>query len=366
MILYLDGLFYKGSGIGRYYESLTKELAKKGIKIITSVPRRLRDQFGIDFANIPNIEPIFVDYEKFSIKGFFKHSSLLKSLGGKVDIFFYPHINLPYYIPRNTIVTIHDLRPFTEWWDRNQIKRSIFKFFLKRAVCYSKDVVAISETTKNDILMIYPDVEHKIKVIYEFIDEKFYSRTNDKALVADPYILFIGNRKIHKNIKNLILAFNNIKNKLNLKLVIAGTKDAGIEKDEIDLLIDKLNLKKDIVEFVCPDDNTILNLYSNAKLFVFPSLYEGFGLPPLEAVALNTPVIMSDILILKEIFGASGYYFNPLDPQDIAEKILEVLTNKELRQSLLDKQKERLFFFDKDKIIDQHIELFCQCVKYCN
>jgi len=134
----------------------------------------------------------------------------------------------------------------------------------------------------------------------------------------------------------------------------------------VDILKNELQLQDRIIEFLSPDDDTLINLYANADLFVFPSLFEGFGLPPLEAVALNTPVIMSDIPILKEIFGASGYYFNPLDPQDMAGKILEVLTNKELRQSLLDKQKERLLFFDKDKIIDQHIELFYQCVKHCN
>ncbi len=363
MILYIDGLFYKGFGIGRYYESLTKELAKKGINIITSVPRRLRDQFEKDFADIPNIEHIFVDYEKFSIKGFFKHSSLLKSLEGKVDVFFYPHIDLPYYIPRNTIVTIHDLIPFAEWWDRNQIKRSIFKFFLKRAVGHSKDVVAISETTKKDILMLYPNLERKIKVIYRFIDEKFYPRTNDKALVVDPYILFIGSRKIHKNIKNLILAFNNIKNKLNMKLVIAGPKDAGIQKDEINSLIDKLNLKNDIIEFVCPDDNTILNLYSNANLFVFPSFYEGFGLPPLEAIACGCPAITSNIPVLQEILGYNIACFDPHSIDDISEKLLSVLTDKRKREDLLCIGKEQLKKFDKDKIINEHLRLFEGMIK---
>jgi hypothetical protein len=127
--IYLDGLFYKGSGIGRYYESLTKEFAKRGIKIYTCVPNNLINDFEKDFSNIPNIEPIFVDYDKFSVKGFFKQSEILKKIEKEVTLFFYPHVNLPYYIPKNTVITIHDLRPLTQFWDRNEIKRKVFIFF---------------------------------------------------------------------------------------------------------------------------------------------------------------------------------------------------------------------------------------------
>ncbi len=360
---YIDGLFYKGSGIGRYYESLIKELAKKDIEIITCAPKRLKNDFEKDFAGVPNIKPIFVDYEKFSIKGFFNHSKLLKSLEGKVDIFFYPHINLPYYIPKNTIVTIHDLIPLTEWWDRNWIKKRIFKIFFKRAVNYSRGIITISETTKKDILRFYPNIESKIKVIYEFIDEKFYLKINDKALVATPYILFVGNRKVHKNIKNLIIAFNNIRNKLDIKLVIAGVKDINVQKDEVDLLIKNLNLKNDILEFVSPDDKTLLNLYSNATLFVFPSLYEGFGLPPLEAISCGCPTITSNIPVLKEILGEKIACFNPYSVDDIAEKMLFYLKNKEKREELLLIGEERLKFFNKDKIMDEYLKYFKQIIE---
>jgi len=361
--IYIDGLFYKGSGIGRYYESLIKELAKKDVKIITSVPKRSKNDFEKDFAGIPNIKPIFVDYEKFSIKGFFNHSKLLKSLESKVDIFFYPHINLPYYIPKNTIVTIHDLIPLTKWWDGNWIKRRIFRIFFKRAINYSRGIITISETTKKDILRFYPNIESKIKVIYEFIDEKFYLKINDKALVATPYILFVGNRKVHKNIKNLIIAFNNIRNKLDIKLVIAGVKDINVQKDEVDLLIKNLNLKNDILEFVSPDDKTLLNLYSNATLFVFPSLYEGFGLPPLEAISCGCPTITSNILVLKEILGEKIACFNPYSVDDIAEKMLFYLKNKEKREELLLIGKERLKFFNKTKIMDEYLKYFKQIIE---
>lgn len=281
MKLYIDGLFYKGSGIGRYYESLTKEFAKRGIRIYTCVPKKLKDEFEKDFKDVSsNIQPIFVDYAKFSIKGFITQSKILKKLEGEVDLFFYPHINLPLYVPSNTIVTIHDLRPLTDFWDRDEIRRKIFLFYLKRALKKSKIIITISNKVADELKNRFLISTDRLKVIYEFIGDKFYNiDLSQKPIVEEEYILFVGNKKKHKNLKNLVLAFDKIKDKAKVKLVIAGSKDRKI--DEVDELVDKLNLKSHIVEFIAPSDEVIINLYQHAKLFVFPSLFEGFGLPPL-------------------------------------------------------------------------------------
>ena len=290
MKIYIDGLFYKGSGIGRYYESITKELAKRDVEIITSVPKRLKNDFEKDFAGISNIEPIFVGYEKFSLKGPWKQLSVLKNLEKKVDLFFYPQINLPIYIPENTIVTIHDLIPFTEWWNRDEFKRKIYKILMKKAVLKSKKIISISKATKNDLIHYYEkfNIENKIEVIYEFIDDKFVNFQKPRGfLIKEDYFLFVGNRKKNKNLKNLILAFDKIKDKVNFKLVIAGRRDSGVNKDEIDELIENLNLRNFIIEFLNPTDEDLINLYTYAQLFVFPSFYEGFGLPPLKPLAVG-------------------------------------------------------------------------------
>lgn len=358
--LYIDGLFYRGSGIGRYYESLTKEFAKRGISIVTCVPERLKKDFEKDFAGVPNIEPMFVDYEKFSLKGLWKQSSILKDLENKVDLFFYPHINLPFYVPRNTIVTIHDLRPFTRWWDRSELKREMYKILMKRVVSKSKKIITISNTMKEGLMDCYKnmELENKINVIYEFIDDKFVNFQRPKeSLVKENYFLFVGNRKKHKNLKNLILAFNKIKNEINCKLVITGRKDTGVSRDEIDELIEKLNLKNFIIEFLNPADEDLINLYSYAQLFVFPSFYEGFGLPPLEAISCDCPAIASNIPVLKEILGKDIACFNPYSVDDITEKLLLVLRSNEKRQQLLQEGRERLKLFEKDKIINEYIRV---------
>jgi glycosyltransferase involved in cell wall biosynthesis len=362
MNLYIDGLFYKGSGIGRYYESLTKELAKRGIKIYTCVPNTLRNEFEKDFSNIPDIEPIFVDYEKFSLKGFFTQSKILKQLEEEVYLFFYPHINVPYYIPKNTIITIHDLRFLTQFWDRNEIKRKIFIFYLKRALKHSTKIIAVSNTVAKELKQNFKVSDKKIEIIYEFVDDKFNNQNqNYERIINKPYLLFVGNRKKHKNLILLVKAFAMIKGKIRHYLVIAGDKEK--ERDEVDILVEKLNIQERFIQFIKPSDEVIISLYKFADLFVFPSLFEGFGLPPLEAVSLGCPVILSDIPVLREIFGEAGFYFNPYSEEDLAKAILKVISNEEFKIGLLEKQKERLKIFDKNKIIEQYISLFERIIR---
>jgi len=357
MRLYIDGLFYKGSGIGRYYESLTKEFAKRGIKIYTCVCKNLKSNFEKDFAGISDIVPIFVDYEKFSIKGFFKQSKILKKLENEVDLFFYPHINLPYYIPQNTIATIHDLTPFTSYWDRNEVKRKIFLFYLKRALKYSAKIIAVTNTIANELKLTFKWLKKDIEVIYEFVEDKFtINYRQDKPIFNKPYLLFVGNRKKHKNIELLINAFSKIKHNIPHYLIIAGSKEK--DNDYVDISVKNLGVKDRVIEFIQPSDETIINLYTFADLFVFPSLFEGFGLPPLEAVNLGCPVILSDIPALREIFGESCLYFDPHNVNNLAETILKVIYDRNFRKELLKKQQERLKIFDKDRIINKYIELF--------
>jgi len=356
--LYIDGLFYKGAGIGRYYESLTKELAKRDIKIYTCVPKSLRDSFEKDFAVVSkNLEPIFVDYQKFSIKGFLTQSEILRKLERNIDIFFYPHVNLPLYVPKNIVTTIHDIIPFTEFWDRSTIKKYVFKFYLERALKKSTRIVVISKTVTQELVEKFNINSSKIKVIYVFIDDKFKQNFEiEKPIIQKDYILFVGNRKKHKNLKNLILAYNKIKDIAGVKLVIAGSKEK--DKDEVDELILSLNLKDYVIELISPPDKVIINLYQHAKLFVFPSLFEGFGLPPLEALSLGCPVIASNIPVLKEILGEEIACFNPYDIEDMAKKLLNAINDETYRLNLLRVGKERLKLFDKNRIIDEYIILF--------
>jgi len=200
-----------------------------------------------------------------------------------------------------------------------------------------------------------------MKVIYPFIDDKFLDKSNNKnqynKIVTGDYILFIGNRKKHKNLSQLIYAFNSIKDSFpNLKLVIAGKKDR--KEDDVNILREKLNIKDRLVEIISPSDEEILCLYKYAKTFILPSLYEGFGLPPLEAMAHGIPVIVSNIPVLKEICGNAAYFVDPYSSESIAQGIYKVLYNDNLRESLIEKGKKRINDFNSDKLINQYIKIY--------
>ncbi len=354
-ILYIDGLFYKGAGLGRYYELITKEFLKRGIKIYTCVPKSLERYFEEDFKDYKHIlEPVFVDYEKFSVKGFFNQGKILKKLEDKVDIFLYPQINLPYYIPKNTISVIFDLIPLTKYWRGSPLKTRAYLFYLKRALTYSKGIITSSDFVKKELTSMFE--LNKVKTIYAFIDDKFSKNQYTKPILKEDYILFVGNRKKHKNLKNLILAFNMIKEK-NLKLVIAGSYDKS-KYDEAKQTIKTLGIEDKVVEIERPSDEELISLYQHAKLFILPSLYEGFGLTLLEAISCGSVSISSNIEVLREIFGSSIACFDPFDTMDIAKKIDITLNNEEIRKKILGDAKSISIKYRKDAIIEEYLSYF--------
>ncbi|MDI3501798.1 MAG: hypothetical protein PWP22_1569 [Thermoanaerobacter sp.] len=333
MKIYLDGLFYKGSGIGRYYSNLVKLFSENNIEVVTAVPRRLKIEWLSEFSKYGSIEPIFVDYERFAFKHIIRHSMLIKKLKERKDleIFWFPHVNLPLCVPSKTIVTVHDVCPLTEWWDRGILKKAVFKMLVKRAINTASTVVVPSNFSKNALLNFFPEAKDKLKVIYNFIDVdsfKDYLTNCGSPIVDGKYILFVGNRKRHKNLKNLIVAFSKIATEIEHKLVIAGARDSMTEdKDEVDILISELGLNDRIQQIISPPDRIIFNLYKYADLFVFSSLYEGFGVPPLEAMMCGCPVLASNIPVLREVLGEDIACLNPHSPNDMALKIKEVCLN---------------------------------------
>jgi len=357
MTVYVDGLFYKGSGIGRYYEFLVTGLSKRGIKIVTAVPERLKDSFLGQFSANSMVEPIFVPYEKFALKSFTSQSSLLRSLENKVDWFLYPHINLPMFVPKNTIVTVHDLIPLTAYLDGSKAKASFFRSLVSRALQKAYRIIAVSETTKSQLVTMFPRSKDKTVVIYESYEERLVRivSTLDKQSVDGNYFLYVGNRKRHKNLGRVIEALSKIDGK-NIKFVIAGQKD-GAGPDEIETQVKDLNLENKVLFFVNPSDEVLASLYKGARFLIQPSLIEGFGLPPLEALSLGTPVLLSDIPIFREIYEDAAEYFDPLSVDDIARKIVK-WCDEDAEPTLDDERVAHVLAkFNGEKILDQYVAL---------
>jgi glycosyltransferase involved in cell wall biosynthesis len=252
----------------------------------------------------------------------------LKSKGSPLVVNFANTLPVFY---ENKIVTIHDIIPLK--YPVSYSYRKYYEIIFPLMIKYSKHIITVSEFSKKEISSYFGIDEQRISVIYNGISEKFKPQ---KFKNQEKYILSVSSIAYHKNFIKLIEAFLYLKTK-NIKLYIVGGVNERIFGKDSKKILNYIKNNENIKFLGRVNEDTLIQLYSNALCFVYPSLYEGFGLPPLEAQACGCPVVISDILVFKEIYGDSALYFNPLDPQDIANKIEEVINNKYLRDTLIKK-----------------------------
>jgi glycosyltransferase involved in cell wall biosynthesis len=203
-------------------------------------------------------------------------------------------------------------------------------------------VMTVSETSKRDILRFVNIPAEKIDVIYNAYDERFavepceedVTRVRERYQLHDEFVLYAGNVKPHKNLKRLIQAFHLVRGRglSHLKLILIG--DEISKYAELRRAVHQHQLHKYVRFLGYLPEETLAIMYRLAGVFVFPSLYEGFGLPPLEAMASGTPVVTSNVSSLAEVAGDAAVLVDPYDPQAIADGIYQVLTNDQLREEL--------------------------------
>jgi len=357
MRIYVDGLFYKASGIGRYYEFLIRGLSERGFEIYTAVPEHLKEEFSKDFCDLDSVKAFFVPYERFSPRAFFLQGQFLYSLRKKVSHFIYPHVNVPLWVPKNVIVTVHDLIPLTKYWEGSKLNRLIFKSFVSHSIRYATSVITISHQTERQVTELFPTADGKVVTIYRTFEPKLRQMAQDdlENPVGSPYFLYVGNRKKHKNLERVLKALSLVEES-ETKFVIAGPKEEN-EPDEIEELVEQLALRDRVQFFVNPSDDVLASLYKNARFLIQPSLIEGFGLPPLEALSFGVPVLLSDIPIFHEIYEDVPVYFDPLSVEDIAGK-LRRWVERNANLSLDPAKVSRILSkFDREKVLDSYISL---------
>lgn len=254
------------------------------------------------------------------------------------DNYFLGHIKKPF------VLTVYDMihEKYAEYFDNS------FDSINKRILCdKATKIIAISNSTKKDLIDIFEIPEEKIEVIYLATD--YDSITASKPnfdFKAMRYLLFTGNRYSYKNFFTFLIAVSSIlKNNSDLQLICTGPSFNTLEKR----WIKDLGIENKVKSYFCENDNELVYLYQNAESFIFPSLYEGFGFPLLEAFACNCPVISSNGGSLPEIAGNAAVYFNPKDIREIRQSIQNVLSDLTLKKELVDAGKIRLKDFSWDK-----------------
>ncbi|EOQ98068.1 glycosyltransferase, group 1 family protein [Leptospira wolbachii serovar Codice str. CDC] len=277
---------------------------------------------------------------------------------------FHPTYYHRYFLPllkkSNTkmVLTIHDCvhEIFPEFYGSNNFilrNREILSVAADKIVC-------VSHSTKADFLRLYSHIpEEKVSVIYNAGDLSKEPILNPSPFDKE-YLLFVGNRGEYKNFNFLLKAFSLIPKEKNLYLVCAGGKKFSPHEQ---YEINNMNLEKQVVHVSFSSETTLANLYRNAKLFIYPSLYEGFGIPILEAMSVGCPVFCSQINVFKEVAGDAAEFFDPLNPSALSDLLVESLDSIEKLNSLRVKGFTRVQNYSWEKCADSYLKIYKELSK---
>ena len=357
--------FARIGGVARYFTELLRynPLAELSLKYSDTI--YLQDQCFSKYKILPenHVYDTFLPGFNFKGKGFlrrsysklFKKNNLALSIHSlkknKFDI-FHPTYYEPYFLQhlkgKPFVLTVHDmiheLFPHFFLDDKDTIP---YKSLL---IPQADIIIAVSENTKKDILQFFPELKtEKIRVVYH---GSSFQQIND-SVKKERFILFTGGRALHKNFTAFAEAIAPLLAKHNFHLLCAGHPFTHEEK----LLLENLNIAdRAVCNYV--SDKKLVELYSKATVFVFPSLYEGFGIPILEAFACNCPAILSNTSSLPEIGGNAAVYFDPNSIEDMRHQIERVLISPSLQEEMMQKGKERFKLFSWKKCSEETMKVY--------
>ncbi len=357
-----DARMIEWSGVGSYSKNLLKALS--GIDTQNEYVLFCHPETVELIPEAPNFTKKLVKQPVFSLFRQFGWIDELKE--ANLDIFHSPHFVFPPVIPCPSVATIHDLIPLVvpavmpSRGDRFYYKRAN-----RSALGRVKGVIAVSECTKQDIIRFFGTSEEKIWVIYEAAAPEFREIKDESLLkivlnkygLQRPFILNVGNPKPHKNWTGLIRAFAELKKrKFEHKLVLVGPDDPRFLEPK--RLAGQLSLESDVIFIKFVEKEYLPMLYNAADVFVFPSFYEGFGLPPLEAMACGTPVVCSKAASLPEVVGDAALVIDPSDIRGLAAVVGNVISDESLRKSLREKGLARAAQFSWQRTAEQTLEVY--------
>ena len=354
----IDARKINDSGIGRYIRNLVpliiEELSEYNFNLLGDI----QEMNSFIWTKNDNIRLINCKLKNYSIS---EQINLVKFIPKNTNLYFAPFYNIPIFYSGKIVTTVHDVAHLVRP-EYSLLKKIYAKLMLNFVQSKSAFILTVSEFSKNEILK-YIKVKNKdkIKVIYNGIGNDWLHASKGLNPYIKPYLLYVGNIKPHKNLISLLNAFELIKDKIPHDLVIIGRKEGFITGDYN--VFQKAIQLEDRISFTgLIDDNMLKQFYSHTDALVFPTLYEGFGLPVIEAMACRCPVIASNIPSLLEIFDNKVLYFDPYNYEDIADKIIKLLSDKELRKSQIAKGFNKVKEFNWSKSAKSICEIFKQAL----
>ncbi|WP_299062397.1 glycosyltransferase family 1 protein [uncultured Polaribacter sp.] len=348
----VDARMINDSGIGTYLKNVIPYLIPKydlvllgNQKHLYKYENKLRNNIVKFTANIYS----------------FEEQIYLPLVIPKCDIFWSPHINVPILPIRaiKQVTTIHDINLLAFNNNFSILKKMYAKLLYKNAVKKSHQIITVSNFSKSEILKYLKVDEKKINVIYGGVNKLFFKKSTLNFELPKNYLLYVGNVKPHKNLITLLKSYNKLP--LDIKkvfsLVVIGKKEGFITPDKkVFNFIDKNNLINNVIFTGYVEDKYLPYIYQKAKMFVFPSLYEGFGLPILEAMASKTLVLSSNLTSLPEVSLNNALYFNPLNIEELKDLIVNEIYNDNNKKIELAYNHSKKFTWQKSA--EDHIKIF--------
>ncbi len=378
----LDIRHIRDFGIGTYIRNLLTAYAK-----INSEHTFLLTGAKADVRELPALPPNFeaCEYERSDRSPWDNLAYPLFLRGLRADLFHIPLNLAPLLMPRPYVVTIHDMS--TLLFDQSSGWRKQLRMYrAQRTLTRAALVLAVSEATRRDVIELLSVDPSRIRRIYNAPDPKFLGsghksggeenpahkfemrRVLERYQISWPFLLYAGNIRPQKNIPRLVEAFAVLRGDLeshpeyrDLRLIIIGDEISKYPAVRRAVVQTRMQNAVRFLGFV-PFD-TLRIFYESAAAFVFPSLYEGFGLPPLEAMGAGTPVVTSGVSSLPEVVGNAAMIVKPDNVFDIARGIREVLLDDDLRQSLIQKGFEQFGKFNWDRTAREVLGAYAEVIE---
>lgn len=348
---------------GRYMFRLIQYMEKLDTRHDYTILLKPRDMDVYSIGN-PNFTKAACPYKEFTLAEQFGFKRQLDGL--KPDLVHFGKDHQPVLYRGKVVTTMHDLttarfRNPAKPWLVFTFKQLVYKRVVKRVAGKSAAILTASQFVKDDLARFTGVNPDKITVIYEAADPITDAPEALPELENKKFIMYVGRPTPHKNLERLIKAFQQLKARHpDLVLVLAGKKDSNYLR--VEKSVQKQNIRG-VVFTGFVSEGRLRWLYEHSAAYVFPSLSEGFGLPGLEAMLHGAPVVSSNATCLPEIYGRAAHYFDPLDVTAMADAINEVLTDKVLRQQLIDKGRRQAAKYSWRRLAEQTLGVYEQVLR---
>lgn len=364
----LDALAVENSktGVGQYVQELLEELLEKAPKdmffsVMLHPSLDMKHPLVKFVSRRKNAEIMWFDIPAIGLKRDIKF--FLKRRRLKCDLFHCLYSNHPLFLKGVQMVTIHDLKYVLHpefMGSKGKLKSIYLKNLMRHAAKHCDKLITVSESTRNDLLKVFPHMsglQERARVVYEAatVSMKTNREMIKKFELERPYFLYLGELRPHKNVGRVIQAFMQFKTQVSpdadIRLIVAG-------KPHKSFVMPADAHREDIIFTGYVKDDDAYTLYSNALAYCLPSLYEGFGLPILEAMKCGCPVITSDFSSTAEVAGEAGVLVDPLSVDAIADAMSRIYTDGVFRQELVAKGYEREKEFSWAKAAEETLVIY--------